>query len=105
MADTAYTLDSQGIYQPAAPVQHREEEYEQRNFAALSAMQERHFWYRGRHRFLLEAVSRWAPSEVPAAVDLGAGCGGWIRYLASHRPGWARTLALADSSEMALKMA
>jgi SAM-dependent methyltransferase len=101
----SYTLDEHGIHQPAAAAPHRDEEYEQANFATLAAMQERHFWFRGRHRFLLAAVDRWAPSRVADAIDLGGGCGGWLRYLAQQRPHWAGTLALGDSSERALHMA
>jgi hypothetical protein len=38
-------------------------------------MQERHFWYRGRHRFLLHALDRQRPvgSGPLSAVDLGGG--------------------------------
>jgi SAM-dependent methyltransferase len=101
----SYTLDSEGIYQPTTPASHRDEEYDPGNFRTLAAIQQRHFWYRGRHRFLSAAVARWQPGGVQAAIDLGGGCGGWVSYLASHRPKWARVLALGDSSEVALRMA
>ena len=70
-------------------------------------MQERHFWYRGRHRFLLEAVNRYLPkSGQPfSAIDLGGGTGGWLNYLAKHRPEGFEPLALADSSIVALSLA
>ena len=70
-------------------------------------MQERHFWYRGRHRFLLEAVDRYLPKSVQqrSAIDLGGGAGGWVRYLAQHRPERFEPLALADSSMVALTLA
>jgi 2-polyprenyl-3-methyl-5-hydroxy-6-metoxy-1,4-benzoquinol methylase len=103
------------IHLPHTPVQHRDEEYEEGGFETLLDMQERHFWYRGRHRFLLEAVDRYllahprgqaqVATQPFAAIDLGGGTGGWVRYLAQQRPGRFASLALADSSLMALTMA
>lgn len=102
-----YTLDPSGIHRPSIPVEHRDEEYDQSGFDTLLAMQESHFWYRGRHRFLLGALDRFQPAGSPpwSAVDLGGGVGGWVRYLADHRPTMFSTMALADSSENALRMA
>ena len=96
-----------GIHLPIIPVQHRDEEYGESGFEILREMQERHFWYRGRHRFLLEAVNRYLPkSGQPfSAIDLGGGAGGWVRYLAQHRPEGFEPLALADSSMVALTLA
>lgn len=73
--DKFYTLTTDGIHAPATPVQHRDDEYPEDGFATLWAMQERHFWYRGRHRFLLQALDRHRPrgSGPLAAVDLGGG--------------------------------
>jgi SAM-dependent methyltransferase len=84
--------------------------YDPRAFAILRDMQERHFWYRGRHRFLLHAVRRHVRAGFPgrrdlAAVDLGGGCGGWIKYLRQHAPDLFDELALADPSPTALGMA
>ncbi|MFZ1538484.1 MAG: class I SAM-dependent methyltransferase [Chromatiaceae bacterium] len=97
---------TEGIHYPTTPIQHRNEEYEEQGFATLWAMQSRHFWYRGRHRFLLGALNRYRPAEAPpwSAVDLGGGVGGWVRYLSDHRPGQFQPLALADSSLVALRM-
>jgi SAM-dependent methyltransferase len=89
---------------------HRDEEYSSRGFAILRDMQTRHFWYRGRHRFLLHSLRRvvaggtagTAPRRT--AMDLGGGCGGWMRYLAERFPGPFRELALGDSSLTALQM-
>src|SRR5688572_30410958 len=53
-----YTPDSRGIYQPPTPVEHRDEEYPSEGFDALAAMQRDHFWYRGRHRFILHFTRR-----------------------------------------------
>lgn len=102
-----YDLGSDGIHRPSSPVLHRETEYKESGFATLWAMQERHFWYRGRHRFLLAALDRFQPrgGPLPAGVDLGGGVGGWLRYLTDRRADRYAQLALADSSETALRMA
>lgn len=102
-----YALANNGIHEPIAPIQHRDDEYPEDGFATLWAMQERHFWYRGRHRFLLHALDRQRPvgSGPLSAVDLGGGVGGWVRYLADRRAGQYQPLALADSSRTALRMA
>ena len=95
---------------PPVPVVHREEEYDSRGFQTLRDMQEKHFWYRGRHRFLLHAVHRhWlgrqAPEGTCRAVDLGGGCGGWLSYFHARKRFAVSELALADSSLAALQMA
>ena len=38
-------------------VAHRDDEYDPAGFEILDRMQERHFWYRGRHRFLLRRIA------------------------------------------------
>src|ERR1035441_5474831 len=89
---------------------HSEEEYDSRSFGVLRQMQSAHFWYRGRHRFLLHAVNRAlrhrdrdrAPVRV---VDLGGGCGGWVEYLLARGRLPISEIALADSSESALGLA
>ena len=103
----SYMPDSNGIYRPSTPVTHRDDEYDQNGFEMLFQMQEKHFWYRGRHRFLLAAVDRYVRSQqVPLSmIDLGGGVGGWVRYLADRRADRFQTLALADSSEIALTLA
>lgn len=96
------------VHAPTAPVAHREEDFESRGFAQLRAMQERHFWYRGRHRFLAHALQRHAGrwgSAAPRVLDLGGGCGGWLTYLMRRPPFDLREVALADSSPLALEMA
>lgn len=102
-----YAQGTDGIFRPTRPIEHRNEEYEQSGFDTLWAMQEKHFWYRGRHRFLVAALDRFQPAGPPpwSAVDLGGGVGGWVRYLADRRPKQFSSLALADSSETALRMA
>ena len=99
-----------GILVPPVPVAHREEEYDHRGFEMLSRMQRDHFWYAGRHRFLLHAVRRHLARRPPSAsplraIDLGGGCGGWIAYLQRKGALTGAELALADSSEVALNYA
>src|SRR6516165_7403422 len=90
----------------SATVVHRDNEYDPSGFAILSEMQERHFWYRGRHRFLLRSVHRHlVESQAPRLIDLGGGCGGWVAYLAARKRFPVAELALADSSLQALRLA
>lgn len=115
MPTAASTLDKyrrspSGIHVPATPVVHRDAEYETENFDLLREMQANHFWYRGRHRFLLRAfrnsVSRGLlPSDSLRGIDLGGGCGGWVKYLEDRAGATFGELALADSSARALQMA
>jgi SAM-dependent methyltransferase len=88
-------------------VTHRGEEYEEDVFETLFDMQNRHFWYQGRHKFLLSMVNRYLPSsdQPYSAIDLGGGAGGWLHYLNKHRNDDFATLALADSSLVALTLA
>jgi SAM-dependent methyltransferase len=92
------------------PAVHRDEQYEEAGFEILRDMQSRHFWYRGRHRFLLRAFKEQLGDRIAqvghlCAIDLGGGCGGWISYLQSHGLHQFRELALADSSIRALEFA
>lgn len=106
----AYQLSPSGIHVPVKPVLHREEEYDQAGFDILREMQLRHFWYQGRHRFLLRALKDRLGSLPQRAgglraIDLGGGCGGWISYLRQRLPHAFAELALSDSSLRALEMA
>lgn len=102
-----YQLNSNNIYISPNQVTHRDEEYDQDGFALLFEMQERHFWYRGRHRFFSGTLDRHLPKSTSKlkAIDLGGGGGGWLRYLANKRPGLFSQVALADSSLIALENA
>jgi SAM-dependent methyltransferase len=108
-SDDAYELGEDGIYRPAIPVLHRDEDYPNDGFESLFEMQERHFWYRGRHRFILHFTrqirSLLSTPGPLKAVDLGGGCGGWVSYLQRHAPALFDEVALADSSTDALGMA
>jgi len=87
-------------------VVHRNHEYDSSGFAILNEMQKRHFWYRGRHRFLLGSVHRHMRGiSAPRVIDVGGGCGGWVAYLAARKRFPTAELALADSSTEALGLA
>jgi SAM-dependent methyltransferase len=97
-------------YTPPQPVTARADEHAPEGFATLLAMQDGHFWYVGRHRFLYRALTaslrRYFPGRRDLrAVDLGGGCGGWVHYLAARSGGRFAELALADSSPRALDLA
>ena len=102
-----YTQSADLIYRPNIPLQHRCDEYDEARFKTLLDMQDRHFWYLGRHRFLLAAVDRFLLKTGTRndVIDLGGGVGGWIRYLTQYRPDGLGQIALADSSFEALKLA
>ncbi len=99
-----------GIYRPPSPVQHRDDEYDNRGFEMLARMQREHFWYLGRRRFVLHGIHRWLAAEGMSnrplrVIDLGGGCGGWMTFLAKAKRFTTAELALADSSESALRHA
>ena len=105
-----YSLQANGVFTPDVPVVHRDEEYDSHGFDLLREMQGRHFWYQGRHRFLLGALKDELKRLSPAkhglnAIDLGGGCGGWITYLQERLPRNFSELALSDSSLRALELA
>lgn len=105
-----YSLQANGVFTPDVPVVHREEEYDSHGFELIREMQGRHFWYLGRHRFLLGALKvelqrRSSATNNLNAIDLGGGCGGWIKYLRERSPQTFSELALSDSSLRALELA
>jgi SAM-dependent methyltransferase len=105
-----YSLQANGVYTPDVPVVHREEEYDSHGLDLLGEIQDRHFWYLARHRFLLGALKvelqrRSSPTNDLNAIDLGGGCGGWIKYLRERSPHTFSELALSDSSLHALELA
>jgi SAM-dependent methyltransferase len=107
--DRAYRRGEDGIYVPTQAIAHRDDEYDPAWFAMLLDMQRRHFWYHGRHRFLLYCLRRslrkFGFDSGLSGVDLGGGCGAWIRYLTEHFAAPFSELALADSSTLALTLA
>jgi 2-polyprenyl-3-methyl-5-hydroxy-6-metoxy-1,4-benzoquinol methylase len=99
-----------GVIVRRTGVSHRTEEYDEDGFDILLRMQREHFWYYGRHRFVLAALNMAlagldAPAHTLSAIDLGAGCGGWIDYLMKRSGPQFAELALADSSLRALAFA
>jgi SAM-dependent methyltransferase len=102
----SHVKSESGIWTPVDGVTHRDDEYDPEGFELLRRMQRHHFWYRGRHAFLLAALRRHlerdAAAPLRSAIDVGGGCGGWIDYLDRHAPGLFSELALADSSLRAL---
>ena len=104
-----YTLSEDGIFRPPLPVEHDDAAYDVAGFEMLEAMQARHFWYRGRHRFLVRALAdamragNWP--EPPRTIDIGCGCGGWISYLLAAGILPNADWAVADSSLVALRHA
>ncbi len=95
-----------GIHLPRKPVVQHSDEYAEENLVELLRMQHDHFWYIGRHRFILNALRRCIRQRHGLhAIDLGGGCGGWLEYLHRRCPGAFDELALADSSLEALALA
>ncbi len=106
MSAPMYLSNGQGIFQPTLPVHHQGEHFDEKGFKTLFEMQNNHFWYRGRHRFLMHAVARYLPDRKGlCGIDLGGGCGGWLNFLFQQMPGRFDELALADSSLTALELA
>ena len=108
--EMTYSRQANGIFMPSAAVVHRDDEYDSRGFSMLSDIQSRHFWYLGRHRFLLRALKQhlsesFQKEDALTAIDLGGGCGGWVSFLQRHLPHKFTELALSDSSLRALELA
>ncbi len=98
----------EGIWRGPTPVLHREEDYPSEFFPMLFEMERKHFWYRGRYRFLLWSVRKYIhclPGERRRIIDLGGGGGEWIRRLAEEFRTEDIELALGDSSLQALQWA
>jgi 2-polyprenyl-3-methyl-5-hydroxy-6-metoxy-1,4-benzoquinol methylase len=98
----SYAIDELGIYRPSVPVTHRNDEYDESGFKLLLEMQSRHFWYLGRHRFLLTALKINISEYHQSIIDLGGGVGGWASYLHEALPNRFKEIAMGDSSEVAL---
>ncbi|MGD9781910.1 MAG: class I SAM-dependent methyltransferase [Kiritimatiellia bacterium] len=99
-----------GIYVPHDRPRHRDDEYDEHGFDMLVRMQRHHFWYRGRHRLLLNVLRKEMSRHMAGAgglgaIDLGGGCGGWLEYLHAQDAALFRRLALGDSSLKALTLA
>lgn len=97
-----YKIDAFGIHVPLKKVIHRNSEYDESGFDDLFNMQTDHFWYLGRHKFILNALIKFSPAAEISAIDLGGGCGGWVHYLKGAIPAKLKEIGLADSSYVAL---
>lgn len=108
--DPVYRPSDDGILLPPFEVTHRADRYDPDGFEVLARMQKRHFWYRGRHRYVLRAMHDYsgrlnATGRPLRLIDLGGGCGGWVELL-RQQPGLRTAeIALADSSLDALRLA
>ena len=110
MAHQADFIEEQGIYIPHTGLNHRNDEYDEMGFEVLIRMQREHFWYRGRHKLLLNVVKKeisqhFGQANNLRAIDMGGGCGGWLEYIHTQSPGMFIELALGDSSMRALTLA
>ena len=102
--------EEQGIFVPCRRPHHRDEEYDETGFDMLLQMQREHFWYRGRHKLLLNVLKKetsqhFGKANGLNAIDMGGGCGGWLEYLQAHGASMFEKLALGDSSMRALSLA
>lgn len=107
--ETLFSQD-QGVWVPLRRPRHRDDEYDEKGFGTLVQMQGEHFWYRGRHKLLLNVLKKEIPRRFGEAndlraIDMGGGCGGWLEYLHAHEAGMFQRLALGDSSRRALSLA
>jgi SAM-dependent methyltransferase len=99
-----YHLEN-GVFVRDQAVVHDAEQYDASGYRMLSDTQRRHFWNRGRRRFLTQAVKRHLGADQrrrARVIDLGAGCGGWVAYLRETGLFPDGELAAADSSLVAL---
>ena len=107
--EDSYIDRGDGIFVPRdTGIVHDEENYPEAGFDILARMQQNHFWYVGRHRFLLTALRKVAARqqenrEPISVIDLGAGCGGWVRFLHDNEGQHLTEIAAADSSLKALE--
>lgn len=110
MTNEEHFKEDQGIFVPQRRPHHRDEEYDETGFDVLIQMQREHFWYRGRHKLLLNVLKkeiflRFGKANGLRAIDMGGGCGGWLEYIHAHDAGMFQKLALGDSSIRALSLA
>lgn len=110
MSNKSRFSQNQGIFVPRRHLHHRNDEYDEQGFEVLIKMQREHFWYRGRHKLLLNVLKKETSQQFGIAnnlqaIDIGGGCGGWLEYLHTHNTGKFQQLALGDSSVRALSLA
>lgn len=104
-----FFVEKDGIFFSRKGVLHRDGEFDQRGFDILLNMQREHFWYAGRHKFILQELLKISGRErisgnAIKAIDLGGGCGGWVDFLHKSPAVTFEELALGDSSRVALSL-
>lgn len=109
-ADAPYSLDASGVFVPPWPVTHRGDEFNEAQLDVYAEVEQRHFWFSGRRRFLTYGVRRAVrrylqPAPALHAIDLGAGTGEWAAHLSAALPGCFAELSVGDSSPRALELA
>ncbi len=105
-----YRPDADGFWVRNCASQRQSGNYDEANLDVLRDMQERHFWYRGRHRFVLSLFARATARHLYGVeglrvIDLGCGCGGWAYYLQCRSPVTTSEMAVGDSSRKGLRTA
>lgn len=106
-----YTQTVQGVFCPPSTVHHVNDHFEPGHFALLYRMQQGHFWYLGRQRFIGHAVKNFvAPlcaqrKSQLRTIDLGGGCGGFANFLSKNHSEYFSEIATSDSSLDALHLA
>lgn len=109
-ADGPYCIGPNGIFVPAWSTLHRQDEFNEAQLDVYADIEDRHFWFSGRRRFLNYSVRYNLARHFPGArglcaIDLGAGTGVWAAHLAAAWPGRFAELAVGDSSPRALELA
>ncbi len=61
--------------------------YDRRELEVLSALEERHFWFRVRRRIIIDALARWFP-EARDYLEIGSGTGYVVRGSRETFPDW-----------------
>jgi len=100
----SYKKDRDGIFKSSKLIIHNNSEYLESDFKILKEMQDKHFWYSGRHSLINTILKKYRNANHKEFIDLGGGTGGWINYLSSFNELNNCQIALGDSSVVALKI-
>jgi SAM-dependent methyltransferase len=103
-----YQLHGDGIYRRVDVPQasHRDDEYPESGYENLSKMQDGHFWYSGRSKWIFYGFTKqlqdFGKNSTIDIIDLGCGAGGWLKYISQNIDYKNLHLNAADSSLIAL---